>query len=468
MVATEDNIELCTLRDELAAVAATITSVQRRFVAAIARSEQRMKELEGQVNRLQAEKAAASRKIRNLHVENAQLREELESKKEGVAKAVPTRVATPRKLYRAKKAVQDPDEHKVRRELRCVTAGLTGTSKSAFSSSAPTQTAKKSQDAEDTDSSDDDEFAEASASFPDDIQPESQSAMKPRKSAPNTSETVPHVTSRRVSEDPKSKQAQVIVEARTSRRGAPAHSEQSKSKAKPQKTKELQINFSYLEYSRPPATAAITAGPYTYRMLQERLGLDDDTMIGIENLEWMRDPCMRIHIHDDMMFVLQPLVYEGPSSYLISWSEEIVNQNMKEYIVQGDRRPVDSVFHMFANPCATDAWFYLGAHKLTVRELRSVWHKTLRGQVGSPSSSCADLVKCDPTQDKHKLAAELEKRWRYSPLDRRDIAGRVEQGELEQFCIELDSTGQLAKSIDFVKTLGGEYRLKDGDGKAAA
>ncbi|EED84497.1 predicted protein [Postia placenta Mad-698-R] len=210
----------------------------------------------------------------------------------------------------------------------------------------------------------------------------------------------------------------------------------------------------YIEYSRPPATAVLTTTTsLTYAELQERLRLDDETT-----------PGMRVQIHGDLMFLCQPIVLEGPdSTYLVDWGEEAVNEGTVKYLTQNECRPVNTVFHAFVNPKAQDAWWYLGAHKLSPADTPSVWHKIMwqKGEASWPLELRRPSSPDHYTQERKELASVLSARWK-APLGIKDIARRIRTHELKQCCLELRSDGLRAESVTFTeRVLKMKYRVLD-------
>ncbi|KAF9821497.1 hypothetical protein IEO21_00743 [Rhodonia placenta] len=210
----------------------------------------------------------------------------------------------------------------------------------------------------------------------------------------------------------------------------------------------------YIEYSKPPATAVLTTTTsLTYAELQERLRLDEEMT-----------PGMRVQIHGDLMFLCQPIVLEGPdSTYLVDWDEEAVNKGTVKYLTQNEGRSVNTVFHAFVNPKAQDAWWYLGAHKLSPADTPSVWHKIMwqKGEASWPLRLRRPSSPDHYTQERKELASVLSARWK-APLGIKDIARRIRTHELKQCCIELRSDGLRAESVTFTeRVLKMKYRVLD-------
>jgi hypothetical protein len=63
----------------------------------------------------------------------------------------------------------------------------------------------------------------------------------------------------------------------------------------------------------------------------------------------MPDHGLRVHIHDDMAFVYDPINLEAPNaSFFIDWGRKKANKKIGKHITDG--RPVNPVFHTFLYP----------------------------------------------------------------------------------------------------------------------
>jgi len=201
------------------------------------------------------------------------------------------------------------------------------------------------------------------------------------------------------------------------------------------KTSSPEIGW-YLEFKKPPATTALQPlGPLTFKMLKDRLALDDDTMLRIESMELWQEPSLQMHIQRDIAFAYHPVFLEGPTTtYLVSWGSETVNANVKKYLTNGSERPGDAVFQLFVKTAGRDAWYYLGGHKLLASDTPSIWH--------TRSSK----------QDKRELIEGLRERWTWQDAPNAEqIARHIETHELGQCCIELQSEGLQERSKAFVQ-----------------
>ncbi|OBZ77090.1 hypothetical protein A0H81_03772 [Grifola frondosa] len=136
-------------------------------------------------------------------------------------------------------------------------------------------------------------------------------------------------------------------------------------------------------------------------------------MVYVASLECMEDPCWRVHLQDAVAFLYKPIILEYPTTtYLISWSKKTVNEDIEKYVTQGGAEK--SKFHVFLHP---------------VIEVQ----QSKMGEKG-----------------RGRLTEELKERWN-SPLDSSAIADLIEKGEIEQFCIELDSQGHEDNSLAFAR-----------------
>lgn len=398
-------------------------------------SEEHTSELQACIRDLEAERARTSAETERLRAENHELRHLLEIKGPDIVRTLEARDAAMQKLHRAQRFIQDLlDERRTRLQ--------------ADGAAAAEGSGRHRPEA---DSSGDDSW--------DKVEPVEQDAgsrmTAAAKAAPSkaANATPLEITADRtsLSESASGYRQGERTEAVHTKQPAPqAQTREDRAAGSSASTAPLQdsaLEGWYIEYSRPPATAVLTTTTsLTYAELQERLRLDDETMLSIESLENMQTPGMRVQIHGDLMFLCQPIVLEGPdSTYLVDWGEEAVNEGTVKYLTQNECRPVNTVFHAFVNPKAQDAWWYLGAHKLSPADTPSVWHKIM-WQKG---------------EERKELALVLSARWK-APLGIKDIARRIRTHELKQCCLELRSDGLRAESVTFTeRVLKMKYRVLD-------
>ncbi|CCM05561.1 uncharacterized protein FIBRA_07788 [Fibroporia radiculosa] len=375
---SEDEEELRSVRDELLAVGETIAQIEARYTAALTRSLERTRRLEARVVDLEAQLALSSSELQRLRAENVDLRRS-------------SQAGSHRTTNERESAAGTNSQSQI----------LDTKGKAVARRAPSTEPLSPVSDIDLRGSS-----AHATAAHRQRRQAGTRSARpQPLKIA-----------------DPSSPSASADIQP------------------PPRQTTPLPESPGawYIEYLNPPATATNSAGPMSYADLQSLLGLDDETMICIESLGWMDDPCMRIHIHNNLIFVTRALFLEGPSgTYLVNWGRQEVNRNVKRYLVEGMNRPAASLFHLFFNPQTqrglVEAWFYLGAHEMTAVELGSAWHSSWLHK-----------------EEKKVLCAELMQRWN-SRMDGRDVARMIEERELEQCTIQLKHEGQEDATAAFLE-----------------
>ncbi|OAX44473.1 hypothetical protein K503DRAFT_764895 [Rhizopogon vinicolor AM-OR11-026] len=131
-----------------------------------------------------------------------------------------------------------------------------------------------------------------------------------------------------------------------------------------------------------------------------------------------------------MAFVHDPFSMDGPGeSLLMDWGTLSANEKVREYIVR--TRPKDRVLHTFTYPVKRGVWYYIGAHAWNMKDLFQVW-PTLGDKA------------------KEVVTAKLRRRCnrRHS---QQDIAEMIQDGRLQQFCIEVNSRSLETLSQEFAK-----------------
>ncbi|KAH7931189.1 hypothetical protein BV22DRAFT_1136191 [Leucogyrophana mollusca] len=148
----------------------------------------------------------------------------------------------------------------------------------------------------------------------------------------------------------------------------------------------------------------------------------------------MDDLCFRVQIVDDIAFVYDPFAMDGPTkSMLMDWGTKDVNAVTVKYIAE--RRPANSVLHTFTLPLKKNAWYYIGAHSWNiVEDFWSIWPT-----LGNKSR---DVV-----------IAKLRNRCNHM-MSRDELAQMMEDGRLEQLCVEISSRSLKSESRAFAFKLG--------------
>lgn len=185
-----------------------------------------------------------------------------------------------------------------------------------------------------------------------------------------------------------------------------------------------------LTSSRSPRSAEVIC-PVDMRLLHERLDLGEDTIYSLESLGQADEHCFRLQIVDNMAFVHDPFSMDGPGeSLLMDWGIPDANETVHTYIVK--KRPRDRVLHTFTFPVKRGVWYYIGAHKWNVKDLFDVW-PTLGDRA------------------KEVVTGKLQRRCNRS-LSQQEIAEMIQDGRLQQFCVEVSSRSLKDLSRAFAKT----------------
>lgn len=185
-----------------------------------------------------------------------------------------------------------------------------------------------------------------------------------------------------------------------------------------------------LTSSRSPRSAEVIC-PVDMQLLQEQLNLGEDTIYSLESLGQADEHCFRLQIVDNMAFVHDPFSMDGPGeSLLMDWGTPDANETVHAYIVK--KRPRDRVLHTFTFPVKRGVWYYIGAHKWNVKDLFEVW-PTLGDRA------------------KEVVTGKLQRRCNRR-LSQEDIVEMIQDGRLQQFCIEVSSQSLKDFSRGFAKT----------------
>ncbi|KAG1906997.1 uncharacterized protein F5891DRAFT_999729 [Suillus fuscotomentosus] len=177
-----------------------------------------------------------------------------------------------------------------------------------------------------------------------------------------------------------------------------------------------------LTSSRSPRSAEVIY-PVDMQMFQEQLNLGEDTIYSLESLGQADEHCFPLQIVDNMAFTVHA------------------------YIVKNC--PRDRVLHTFTFPVKRGVWYYIGAQKWDVKDIFEIW-STLGDRV-----SLRSLVRGSLTlifvKAKEVVTGKLQRRCNRR-LSQQEIAEMIQDGRLQQFCIEV--SGRLLKDVSraFAKT----------------
>jgi hypothetical protein len=152
-------------------------------------------------------------------------------------------------------------------------------------------------------------------------------------------------------------------------------------------------------------------------MLTVRLKLADETIASLKKLAEIQDHGLRIQTIDDMAFVYDPIILEGPeASYLMEWAPKKRNQRAKRYVT------MEPSYHTFLFPVKKGGWYYIGKMKWAPVTIWTIW-PTLR------------------EKSKAKLTSKLRDRCG-GRVGKEDIVRMMEEGELHQLGFELSSNDE--------------------------
>ncbi|KAG1806619.1 uncharacterized protein HD556DRAFT_1436561 [Suillus plorans] len=185
-----------------------------------------------------------------------------------------------------------------------------------------------------------------------------------------------------------------------------------------------------LTSSRSPRSAEVIY-PVDMQMFQEQLNLGEDTIYSLESLGQADEHCFPLQIVDNMAFVHDPFSMDGPGgSFLMNWGTPGANETVHAYIVKNC--PRDRVLHTFTFPVKRGVWYYIGAQKWNVKDIFEIW------------STLGDKAK-------EVVTGKLQRRCNRG-LSQQEIAEMIQDGRLQQFCIEV--SGRLLKDVSraFAKT----------------
>ncbi|GBE80013.1 hypothetical protein SCP_0212150 [Sparassis crispa] len=424
---------------QLLVAAASILCIQDEFTSAKRISEDSRKKLQCRIKELEAEKEAMASRIGRLETENAELKRLLEEKEPDLRRAIDERDATQCKLASVRMTIRKLLSEK-RERVNAEKLEYTTAEERALVELSGEQPWDEAG------------FTDQSGGGSPKSGPSSEDDDNPQATIPQAKQTdttgligeslrdIIQETGTRPGNDKTAKEGQ------QAREQAPTGVRTASSVRKEQTTVASQEGW-YLEYFKPPATAELSVGGWLYEQLAEHLQLDNKTTIcntryvNVENLpttkiekahshhKWWQDACMHIHIHNDIAFLFNPIVLEGPSTtYLISWGTRKINRKVEKYISRD--RAENPAFHLLVLPAEKEAWWYLGMHSFTIAQVLPVW----------------SILN---SQDKDELTLELKKRWDQAPGGQR-IATMLEQGDLQQCTIELRSEGLADHSLAFL------------------
>ncbi|KAG0709821.1 hypothetical protein DFH29DRAFT_885932 [Suillus ampliporus] len=185
-----------------------------------------------------------------------------------------------------------------------------------------------------------------------------------------------------------------------------------------------------LTSSRSPRSAEILC-PVDKQWFRERLNLDEDTIYSLESLGQADEHCFHTQIVDNMAFVYDPFSMDGPGeSLLMDWGTPDGNETVRAYVVK--KRPGDRVLHTFTFPVKRGVWYYIGAHAWNVKDLFEVW-PTLNDRA------------------KDVVTAKLRRRCNRRHTQQ-ELAEMIQDGRLQQFCVEVSSRSLKTLSREFAKT----------------
>lgn len=184
-----------------------------------------------------------------------------------------------------------------------------------------------------------------------------------------------------------------------------------------------------LTSSRSPRSAEVIC--LVDMKLFQQLNLGEDMIYSLESLGQADEHCFHLQIINNMAFVHDPFSMDGPGeSLLMDWGTPDANETVHAYIVK--KRPRDRILHTFTFPVKRGVWYYIGAHKWNVKDLFEVW-PTLGDRA------------------KQVVTGKLQRRCNRG-LSQQEIGEMIQDGQLQQFCIEVSSRSLKDISRAFAKT----------------
>ncbi|KAF8842715.1 hypothetical protein BDN67DRAFT_898720 [Paxillus ammoniavirescens] len=156
----------------------------------------------------------------------------------------------------------------------------------------------------------------------------------------------------------------------------------------------------------------------------------------------MEDLCFRVQIIQDMAFVYEPFAMDGSfASVILDWGSPTTNQVIRQYIQ--DRLPSNRVFHTFTLPAkktGATSWYYIGAQIWTLTPHFPIWRAMSE-------------------KAKRSVVVRLKRRCKGS-YSEDELRQMMDDGHLEQFCVEVSSRLLKDTSEAFAQRLGYSKRSK--------
>ncbi|KAI9001350.1 hypothetical protein BD414DRAFT_431783 [Trametes punicea] len=408
--------DLESLQQELAGLMSGLGHAHEKLAEVVFAADQRNGELRSKIAELERQNLMRVFRIRDLELENAELRKQAETPHPDLEIAIQERDRASRNLKKAQKVIE----------------GLLKTIEELQASSDDCTCSARKRDQTPEARSRTQVHQESYADPEDD-----GSTIRPQRFAASTgSAATPPVTPRpRADRAGKGKAKELEPSHETMWSGSASSQSTWDTPSSASRALAKEKRLWYLEFMKPPSTAELQHGPIPFDFLAEQLELEEDVQFAIINLEAMPGYDTRIHAESLVAFAYEPIILEGPgpmTTYFIGWTrpDEVP---LVEYWT---KRSGD--LHLFIWPVGeTVGWRYIGLHSLSFVEMESKW----------PMLQAAD---------KHRLLTHL--RDRNPGMDSAEFRRDVREGRLAQVCIQLESKGRV-ESHDFLR----EYGLLAGD-----
>ncbi|KAI0082419.1 hypothetical protein K474DRAFT_512631 [Panus rudis PR-1116 ss-1] len=200
--------------------------------------------------------------------------------------------------------------------------------------------------------------------------------------------------------------------------------------------------FEFVGTEQPPRTSPCDVGPFKLRTIIERLRLPRQVETKIKKLLLTsQEPTLRVWMHQDLVFVCDPLVLETLSeSYVVAWGRPAELRRLLGSIRRHIRRQ-GAAHHTFVLDTQRKAWWYLGLLEWNRKQIENVWDLYTRYDDVEGKKILAEQIahSLQRISDRNSRGAEAqEERDKYNDSD---IAEMLDTGELAQASFTLVRPG---------------------------
>ncbi|KAI0065982.1 hypothetical protein BV25DRAFT_1989044 [Artomyces pyxidatus] len=167
-----------------------------------------------------------------------------------------------------------------------------------------------------------------------------------------------------------------------------------------------------IHFAKPPVGTKTIVGPVQFTDLVEKLDLDEETICSLDNLESLPRDSVRLEISGSSAFLYDPVLLETPTAaYVVDWTSSTISRNVSTYIVRASVK--HEALHTYMHSTKKGGWFYLGLHKWSISNMKSIW-SMLSAQAQkalsvrrSGSASSSNLTRMIDDGELVQLAIEL-------------------------------------------------------------